>query len=196
MRVLAVRAIQNHTEMKIYTRTGDTGTTSLIGGTRVPKHSTRLETYGAVDELTAFVGQLHDHPDIAPTTKALLVEIMSRLMDCAAVYAADEATLKKIPHIADSSIAQLETEIDAIYAHIDPPRAFVLPCGHSAVSLCHVCRTVCRRTERLATKLASEIDLPPNTNKYINRLSDYLFALSQQLAEKLGVEQIKWQPNV
>ena len=88
MRVLAVRAIQNHTEMKIYTRTGDTGTTSLIGGTRVPKHSTRLETYGAVDELTAFVGQLHDHPDIAPTTKALLVEIMSRLMDCAAVYAA------------------------------------------------------------------------------------------------------------
>lgn len=188
--------IKRHHTMKIYTRTGDAGTTSLIGGTRVPKHSTRLETYGAVDELTAFVGQLHDHPDIAPDTKPLLVEIMSRLMDCAAVYAADEATQKQIPHIGDASVQRLEAEIDAIYAQLTPPRAFVLPCGHSAISLCHVCRTVCRRTERLATKLATEIDLPPNTNKYLNRLSDYLFALSQQLAARLNVEQIKWQPNV
>lgn len=182
--------------MKIYTKTGDAGTTSLVGGTRVPKHSLRLETYGAVDELTAFLGQLHDSPEIKPETKTLLVNIISRLMDCSAVYAAEEQALDKVPQIAEAEIVRLEAEIDAIYAQIEPLRAFVLPCGHRVLSLCHVCRTVCRRAERAATKLATEVELPPLTNKYLNRLSDYLFALSQLLAKELKIEQIKWQPAV
>ena len=182
--------------MKIYTKTGDTGTTSLVGGTRVPKYSLRLETYGAVDELTAFLGQLHDSPEVKPAVKSLLVNIISRLMDCSAIYASEESVQSKVPQITESEIARLESEIDAIYAQIEPLRAFVLPCGHSVLSLCHVCRTVCRRAERAAVRLAQEVELPPLTNKYLNRLSDYLFALSQQLAKELKIEQIKWQPAV
>lgn len=181
--------------MKIYTKTGDKGTTALIGGTRVPKFDVRIESYGTIDELMSFIGLLHDQPQVDDATKNILITIESRLMDCAAIFAADELTKKKIPQIKDSDIEFLETTIDNYYSKLDPLNAFILPCGHQAISLCHVCRTICRRAERQVVKLASEIEIPENTNMYINRLSDYFFALSRILSKKLNVEQIKWQPN-
>lgn len=181
--------------MKIYTKTGDKGTTALIGGTRVPKYDVRIEAYGTLDELMSFIGLLHDQPQVDSATKNTLITIESRLMDCAAILAADEATKKKIPQIKDSDIEFLEKTIDSYYSELEPLNAFILPCGHQAISICHVCRTICRRAERQVVKLASEITIPENTSRYINRLSDYLFALSRILSKKLNVEQIKWQPN-
>lgn len=181
--------------MKIYTKTGDKGTTALIGGMRVPKYNLRLETYGTIDELMSFIGLLHDQPEIDDRTRATLITIQSRLMDCASIYATDESTKKTIPQINGSDIELLEKEIDLIDRQLEPLRAFVLPGGHQVVSLCHVCRTICRRTERLAVKLATEIEIPLNANIYINRLSDYFFALSRIMAKKLNIEQIVWQPN-
>lgn len=181
--------------MKIYTKTGDRGTTQLVGGKRVPKYDIRLETYGAVDELMSFIGLLHDQPEVDTQNKQLLVVIQSRLMDCAAIYAAEPETTKRIPQINASDISLLETEIDRIYSQLKPLTAFVLPGGHQVVSLCHVCRTICRRAERLAVKLDSEVEIPQNTNIYLNRLSDYFFALARDYEKKLGVEQINWLPN-
>lgn len=181
--------------MKIYTKTGDGGTTQLIGGNRVPKYDTRIETYGTVDELMSFVGLLHDQPEVDPDTKKFLVMLQSRLMDCASIYAAEGEVKKRIPQIHDSDIAILESKIDEIYSQLEPLTSFVLPGGHQVVSLCHVCRSICRRTERLAVKLAAEVEVPQNANRYINRLSDYFFALSRFFEKELNIEQILWQPN-
>ncbi|MDI3527142.1 MAG: cob(I)alamin adenosyltransferase [Tenuifilum sp.] len=183
--------------MKIYTKTGDKGTTSLIGGARVPKYHPRIEAYGTVDELIAFTGLLRDQPELDKSTAEILIFVQDRLMNCASILAADCTDCSvKIPRIEDSDIAKLEAQIDLMDAQLDPITSFVLPGGHQVVSLCHVCRTVCRRAERLVTQLAEQVPLPENVVMFLNRLSDYFFTLSRKLGKDFGVEQIKWQPNL
>ena len=182
--------------MKVYTKTGDKGSTSLIGGKRVAKNHPRIEAYGTVDELMSFVALLRDQ-DIDAHTKEFLVEVLDRLMNCASVLAADCDDCKvKIPPILDSDITLIEKEIDAMDAELPPLGSFVLPGGHQAVSLCHVARTICRRSERLAIGVAEHAPIPENLIIFINRLSDYFFVLSRKLAKDLNIVQIPWKPRV
>jgi cob(I)alamin adenosyltransferase len=182
--------------MKIYTKTGDKGNTSLIGGKRVPKYHPRIEAYGTVDELMAFIALLRDQ-SISPHWKDVLAEILDRLMSCASILAADCTDCKvKIPEIPYSDIEYLENEIDSIDSKLEPLTSFVLPGGHPTVSLCHVSRTICRRAERLIIQLGEETPVPENLIKYINRLSDFLFMLSRIFAKDLKIDQIPWKPRV
>ena len=178
--------------MKIYTKTGDKGTTSLIGGKRVPKNHPRIEAYGTVDELMAFVALLRDQK-MSSEWKDVLAEILDRLMSCASILAADCDDCKvKIPQIPYTDIEFLEQKIDYMDSKLEPLNSFVLPGGHQTVSLCHVARTICRRAERLAIKVDEGSPLPENLIKYINRLSDFFFTFSRLLAKDLKIKQISW----
>jgi cob(I)alamin adenosyltransferase len=182
--------------VKIYTKTGDKGSTSLIGGARVPKYHPRIEAYGTVDELMAFVSLLRDQ-EIDAYWKDVLLEVLDRLMSCASILAADCTDCKvKIPQIPYSDIEFLETQIDKIDQALEPLSSFILPGGHQAVSLCHVARTVCRRAERITIQLSESTPVPENLIKYLNRLSDFLFMLSRKLAKELKISQINWTPRV
>lgn len=182
--------------MKIYTKTGDKGSTSLIGGNRVPKYHLRIEAYGTVDELMAFVALLHDQ-EIDPLHKDILEHILDRLMSCASILAADCSDCKvKIPQVVQEDIQFLEQRIDTMESELEPLSGFILPGGHPAISLCHVARTVCRRAERTAVKLANDTPVPETVTKYLNRLSDFFFVLSRYLAKELKIDQIKWHPKV
>lgn len=182
--------------MKIYTKTGDKGTTSLIGGKRVAKYHSRIEAYGTVDELISNIGLLRDQ-DIDQETKHFLIDIQDNLMNCASILAADCSDCKiQIPKILPKDINALELEIDRMETLLEPLTSFVLPGGHPIVSLCHVCRTICRRSERIIIKLTEETPVPEDLVIYINRLSDFLFVLSRKLAKELNIEQIPWKPNV
>ncbi|MDY0254169.1 MAG: cob(I)yrinic acid a,c-diamide adenosyltransferase [Tenuifilaceae bacterium] len=183
--------------MKIYTKTGDKGSTSLIGGKRVPKNHPRIDAYGTVDELMAFTALLRDQDAIDKQWKSVLAEVLDRLMSCASILAADCTDCKvKLPIIQDADIRFLEEQIDIMDEQLEPLTSFVLPGGHQAVSLCHVARTICRRAERLAISVAVESPLPENLVKYINRLSDFFFTFSRLLAKNLKIEQIPWKPRV
>jgi len=183
--------------VNIYTKTGDKGTTSLIGGARVPKYHSRIEAYGTLDELMAFVSLLREQNEIDHPTKLMLGEILDRLMSCASILAADCSDCKvKIPQIYSSDFESLEKWMDSMDSELEPLTSFIIPGGHQTVSLCHVSRTICRRAERLAIKLAEETPVPENVIVYLNRLSDYFFMLARFQAKKLNVEQIIWQPKV
>jgi ATP:cob(I)alamin adenosyltransferase len=180
--------------MKIYTKTGDKGTTSLIGGKRVPKHNPRIEAYGTIDELISYIGLLRDQPIGEPLKEALL-KVQDRLMVCAAVLATDcdDCTIK-IPEIKDIDITFLEHEIDRMENELEPLRSFIIPGGHTVVSYCHIARTICRRAERITIKLSEDSIVPDSIIKYINRLSDYLFVLARKIAKDFKVNEIPWQP--
>ena len=188
--------------MKIYTKTGDKGTTALFGGTRVPKHHIRIESYGTIDELNSHIGLIRDQA-IDPIHKKVLMEIQDRLFTVGAILATDpeKATLKNgkdrlnIPKISESDIKLLEDNMDNMNAALPPMTNFVLPGGHQTVSLCHIARTVCRRAERLASHLNDMEPFQPETLMYINRLSDYLFVLARKLSHELQAEEIKWIPK-
>lgn len=188
--------------MKIYTKTGDKGTTALFGGTRVPKHHIRIESYGTVDELNAHIGLLRDQ-DIGQHYKDVLINIQDRLFTVGAILATDpeKAKLKSgkerlnIPKISDVDIQQLEDEMDAMNEALPPITHFVLPGGHQTVSFCHIARCVCRRAERLATALNDIEPFQPTTLIYLNRLSDYLFVLARKLSYDLKANEIKWIPK-
>ncbi len=182
--------------MKIYTKTGDKGTTSLIGGKRVSKYHPRIEAYGTVDELISNIGLLRDQ-NIDEEAKHFLINIQDRLMNCASILAADCSDCKvKIPTILPEDIQVIEIEIDKMDSMLEPLQSFILPGGHPVVSLCHVCRTVCRRCERIVIKLSEETPVPENVVIYINRLSDFFFVLSRKMAKEHNVDQIPWQPNI
>lgn len=182
--------------MKVYTRTGDKGTTALIGGRRVKKYSERLEAYGAVDELIAFVGLLRDGVDDI-NMKDQLAVIQDNLMVLSGELAADDGfDLKKIPTVKEHYIVWLEQRIDEFDEELPPLRAFVLPGGHTTVSFCHVARTVCRRSERKALLVAEDHELSPLVPQYLNRLSDYLFVLSRKLSKDFKINEILWEPNL
>lgn len=189
--------------MKIYTKSGDKGTTSLIGGERVPKYDLRVEAYGTVDELSAFVALLTDKlsetqfaDDYKERVAVLvdeLVAIESRLMSVAALLAVGEGA-KAMDPISEDAIEALEHSIDKMQEHLKPITLFTIPGGHTLCSLCHVCRTVCRRAERAALRAAEEYPIEGSTMRYLNRLSDYLYTLGRTLTELLAVEERLWQP--
>lgn len=188
--------------MKIYTKTGDNGTTALFGGTRVPKYHIRIESYGTIDELNSHIGLIRDQV-IDQIHKNTLMEIQDRLFTVGAILATDpeKATLKNgkarlnIPKISEADIKLLEDSMDSMNTSLPDMTHFVLPGGHQTVSFCHIARTVCRRAERLATHLNSLEPFQPETLKYINRLSDYLFVLARKLSSDLQAEEIKWIPK-
>jgi cob(I)alamin adenosyltransferase len=182
--------------MKIYTKTGDQGLTSLIGGTRVKKSHHRIEAYGTVDELNSFLGLVGDQP-VNAARRAFLQDIQDRLFTIGATLASDPEKAKmKIPDLHESDIKALEQAMDAMDEHIPPLKVFVLPGGHQSVSFCHVARCVCRRAERLVIALQEESFVEELVIKYLNRLSDYLFVLSRMMAHELGAAEIAWKPRM
>lgn len=184
--------------MKVYTKTGDRGTTSLIGGERVSKTDERVEAYGTVDELTAFVALLSDRLREASAVPAGIVEelnrIQSRLMTVEALLASDPTGRKQVPPLPEDAVSWLETRIDAMQAEVPPIDKFTIPGGHTAVSLCHVCRTVCRRAERAALRADAQYGVDPSTLVWLNRLSDYFYVLGRLLTSFYGVQETLWIP--
>lgn len=188
--------------MKIYTKTGDKGTTALFGGTRVPKHHIRIECYGTVDELNSHLGLIRDQ-DIDKHSKNMLITIQENLFTLGAILATDpEKSLLKsgkarlnIPRISDADITLLEEEMDHMNTTLPPMTHFVLPGGHQTVSFCHIARCVCRRAERLTTSLNEIEPLQAELLIYLNRLSDYLFVLARKLSYDMQVDEIKWIPK-
>lgn len=186
--------------MKIYTKTGDQGTTSLLGGVRVPKHHIRIDTYGNVDELNSWVGLLRDQ-DIPAGMKEELQQIQDKLFCIGSMLAlAPETKQKKksdrfqIPEIASEDISFLESSIDRMNESLSEMTHFILPGGHPVVSHCHIARTVCRRAERQASLLAANSEVDEMVLVYLNRLSDYLFVLARKLSKELDADEIKWIP--
>ena len=182
--------------MKIYTKTGDKGTTSLIGGTRVAKHHIRIETYGTVDELNSYVG-LIGCQEIDQHHKTILKEIQDRLFTIGSSLAADpEKSKMKIPDLLEEDIALLENEIDQMNEVLPELRHFILPGGNTIVSYCHLARCVCRRAERLTVALAESSFVDDKVTIYLNRLSDYLFVLARKLCHDANAEEHIWLPRV
>ena len=183
-------------DMKIYTKTGDKGETSLIGGTRVPKYHERIEAYGTVDELISYIGLIRDQ-SIDEHTKTVLIEIQDRLMTCASILATDCEDCKvKIPELYKDDIEMLEREIDGMEKTLQPLQSFILPGGHSTVSFCHIARNVCRRAERNSIKVQNQFKNSEKVIQYLNRLSDYLFVLSRKLSLDLKAKEIPWKPRI
>lgn len=182
--------------IRIYTKTGDQGETSLLGGTRLPKHHVRIEAYGTVDELNSHLGLLRDVIDDQQTTD-LLIRIQDRLFTLGSQLAADPAKNKMtLPELSENDIVQLEAAIDAIDAQLPEMKSFVLPGGHVFVSYCHIARCVCRRAERAVLRLAAEEQVNEVNIKYLNRLSDYLFMLCRWLTQHLNAVEIPWKPKM
>lgn len=184
--------------LKIYTKTGDKGTTALIGGTRVPKSHLRIESYGTVDELNSWIGVCMDHLPDAHSALTLR-EIQDRLFTVGSALACDpeKEPKLKIPDLHASDVELLEKEIDRMNETLEPMRAFILPGGAPAVSFLHVARCVCRRAERLCVSLQEvDSDLETLILQYLNRLSDYLFVLARYAGHLAGIEEIKWKPRV
>lgn len=182
--------------MKIYTKTGDKGQTSLIGGTRVPKHHLRIESYGTVDELNSYIGLIRDQP-LSDHQQFLLKEIQDRLFTIGSALASDpEKSKMKIPDLHQEDIELLEKEIDTMTAELPELRHFILPGGSNGVSFCHIARCVCRRAERICVHLSEESFVDEKVMVYLNRLSDYLFVLSRKLCFDQNIEENKWIPRI
>ena len=181
--------------MKIYTKKGDSGTTQLIGGTRVSKSHIRIESYGTVDELNSYIGLIRDQK-IDKHAIATLIEIQDRLFTIGSLLAEDKEVSKmKLPELKEQDVTFLETEIDAMTNQLPAMTSFVLPGGHTIVSYCHIARCICRRAERLSVQLSEIIELNFMITKYLNRLSDYLFTLSRKIAQDLKVTETPWLPR-
>jgi cob(I)alamin adenosyltransferase len=182
--------------MKIYTKTGDKGYTSLIGGTRVPKHHLRIESYGTVDELNSYIGLIRDQA-IADEDKETLKEIQDRLFTIGSTLASDPKKSKmKIPDLHEEDIVFLESEMDKMNLILPELRHFILPGGNTIASYCHIARCVCRRAERMTVHLAEEEFVEEKVIIYLNRLSDYLFTLSRKITYDHKCEENKWIPRV
>lgn len=182
--------------MKIYTKTGDKGETSLFGGRRISKAHLRIECYGTVDELNSHVGLVRDVVS-NEADKEILYAIQNKLFVIGAIMASDpeKEKSKMIPDILESDIQLLEDTMDLYNEKLEDLQSFILPGGHVYVSYCHVARCVCRRAERLSVALAEVEKVDDLTVKYLNRLSDFLFVLSRKVAKDLNIEEIKWNPK-
>lgn len=182
--------------MKIYTKTGDKGKTSLIGGNRVHKFDIRIESYGTIDELISHIGLIRDQIK-NKEGRELLLSIQDRLMTCASIMATDCDDCKnRVPEIFEEDIAILENEIDRIEETVQPLESFILPGGHPIISNCHIARCVCRRAERNCIKTSMEHQVNEMVIKYLNRLSDFLFMYARKWTIELNVEEIKWNPKM
>jgi cob(I)alamin adenosyltransferase len=188
--------------MKIYTKTGDKGTTGLVGGTRIAKHDLRIDCYGTVDELNSYLGLIRDQK-ISNDNKKTLIEIQNQLFVIGSLLATDPELLQNeskrkrlgITFLKAEAITFLETEIDAMNRELPAMTHFILPGGHQTVSLCHIARCICRRSERIVSKLNTEHPTQPELLIYLNRLSDFIFVLARKLSKDLEAEEIKWIPN-
>ena len=182
--------------MKIYTKTGDKGLTSLIGGTRVPKHHLRIESYGTVDELNSYIGLIRDQ-EISNHDKDILKQIQDRLFTIGSTLAADpEKSRMNIPDLHVEDIELLEKEMDLMNETLPELKHFILPGGSTLVSYCHIARCVCRRAERLTVHLAQESTVDEKVNIYLNRLSDYLFTLARKLGHDHKIPENQWIPRL
>ena len=187
---------------RIYTKTGDKGTTSLFGGTRVSKDHLRIESYGTVDELNSYVGLIKDQA-IDESTKNVLIKIQHDLFTLGSMLATpiNKETLKNgkerlnIPKITATSVTYLESKIDEMNSKLPQMTHFILPGGHTTVSFCHIARCVCRRAERLSVSLHEQETINLDILTYLNRLSDYLFVLARKLSQDLRVQEVKWIPE-
>jgi len=178
--------------MKIYTKTGDAGKTSLLGGSRVAKYHLRIEAYGTIDELNSHVGMLRSY-GLNESVVQRLIEIQNHLFVIGAQLATEPGEKKvKIPKLKDADVTFLEQTIDEMEEELPPMRNFVLPGGHLAVAQAHICRCVCRRGERIVLHLNDESDVPTPIPVYLNRLSDFLFVLSRKLGQDLHVKETPW----
>ena len=182
--------------MKIYTKTGDTGKTSLVGGTRISKGALKIESYGTVDELNSWIGVLRDLP-VNQSRKYILKEIQDRLFTIGADLASESEIVKqkKVPDLFETDVELLEKAMDDMNEEIPPLRAFVLPGGDLAVSYAHVARTVCRRAERNVIRLSEVEEVNELVIRYLNRLSDYLFVVSRKITQELDAEEVAWKPR-
>jgi cob(I)alamin adenosyltransferase len=182
--------------MKIYSKTGDKGTTALFGGKRVSKADLRINAYGTVDELNSYIGLLRDQ-EVNKKRKEVLIEIQDRLFTVGSILATEPGNTKvKIPSLSEDDILNLEKEIDSMDAELPPMKFFVLPGGHPSVSFGHVARTVCRRAERLVIELDALEKVDELVIKYLNRLSDHLFMLCRKMSHELNAEEIPWKPKM
>jgi cob(I)alamin adenosyltransferase len=183
---------------KIYTKTGDKGTTSLIGGTKVPKSHLRIEAYGTVDELNSYLGLCRDHLQ-DENARTILSEIQDRLFTIGSSLACDaeKAPGMALPDLKEEDVLLLEKEIDNMTAELPEMKNFILPGGHPAISHLHVLRCICRRTERCCVRMEYEdMQVAPLVIKYLNRLSDYLFVLARYVGMQLQIAEIPWKPRI
>lgn len=183
--------------LKIYTKTGDSGNTSLIGGTKVSKSNIRIESYGTVDELNSWIGVVSDHTTNL-NLRQTLKEIQDRLFTIGSSLACDPAKEPKlkIPDLHESDVTFLEEEIDRMNEVLPEMKSFILPGGLPAVSFAHVARCVCRRAERICVAMQQEESVEPLIIKYLNRLSDYLFVAARFIGHINGADEIKWQARI
>jgi cob(I)alamin adenosyltransferase len=180
---------------KIYTKTGDDGTTGLYGGARVPKYDLRIEAYGTIDELNSYLGLIRDQSIGEDTTKVIL-EIQDRLFTIGAILAAQPGKKNlSVPELHVSDVELLENQIDKMDSDLEPMKNFILPGGHTTVSYIHIARCVCRRAERLTVHLSVDNEVNSLIIKYLNRLSDYLFTLARFMAKELGASEQPWIPR-
>jgi cob(I)alamin adenosyltransferase len=182
--------------MKIYTKKGDSGTTQLIGGTRVPKNHIRIEAYGTIDELNSFIGLLRDQ-QIKEAHIGVLLEIQDRLFTIGSSLASDpEKSKMKIPDLKEEDVELLEREMDQMEEQLPELKSFILSGGNTIVSYCHIARCVCRRAERMVVHLSENDFVEPIVIRYLNRLSDYLFVLARKLGAELNATEIAWKPRL
>jgi cob(I)alamin adenosyltransferase len=182
--------------MKIYTKTGDKGFTSLIGGTRVAKHHIRIESYGTVDELNSYVGLIIDQ-GLTAHDKEILKQIQDRLFTIGSSLASDpEKSRMIIPDLHLADIGLLEKEMDSMNGQLPELRHFILPGGSNAISYCHIARCVCRRAERITVQLAEESTVDEKVVIYLNRLSDYLFTLARKIGNDNKIPENQWIPRI
>jgi cob(I)alamin adenosyltransferase len=182
--------------MKIYTKTGDQGTTALFGGKRVSKDDIRIDAYGTVDELNSHLGMVRDQ-EVNRKRSDELLSIQDRLFVIGSILSTVPGNDKvKIPKLTEIDVELLERSIDSMEKALEPMKFFVLPGGHTSISAGHIARTVCRRAERLVVALNKTEAVEPLTIKYLNRLSDYLFVLCRKMAQELGVPETPWKSGV
>ncbi len=184
-------------EFKIYTKTGDTGETSLIGGRRLPKYDDQIEAYGTVDELNSFIGVVRDM-EIDAHSKEVLTEIQDRLFTFESILAEDIEKIghRRLPQLCEADIVRLENEIDKMNESLPALTSFVLPGGHITAAHTHVARTVCRRAERVVLRLSEKIPVDKLGIKYLNRLSDYLFVLARYFVNFNNGKELLWNPRL
>ena len=181
--------------MNIYTKKGDKGETQLLGGSVVKKNHIKLECYGTIDELNAFIGNIYDQK-INKIHKATLIKIQNQLFNLGSCIAFDKKNDNiKPPNINESNIKMLECKIDKMDDELPTLRNFILPSGLPEASKCHIARTVCRRAERNIVSLAQEEYVDPLHIKYLNRLSDYLFVLARHILMENNIPAVEWQKN-
>lgn len=189
------RKFRRQIEMKIYTKTGDKGQTSLLSGKRVPKYHDRINAYGTVDELNSYLGLLKDQP-VNSVRQSLLLRVQENLFVIGSNLASDGQQQRfSVPQLDEQEVDILELAIDEMDEVLPPMKNFILPGGHPSVSYCHIARCVCRRAERLILQLKEMEEVSDLIHIYLNRLSDYLFVLARKITQELDVEEVPWKPR-